>query len=81
MVPQVHHEHIDMYVNDAWLLYEQMQSMPECEVNINVLNSLVHLYSSALRPEELEQKVLPQYEKHRVEYDANTFTHLANMYL
>ena len=66
MVPQVHHKHIEMYVNDAWELYEQMQNMPENEVNINILNSLVHFYSAALRPEELEQKVLPQYEKHRV---------------
>ena len=58
-----------------------MQTIPENEVNINILNSLVHLYSAALRPEELEQKVLPQFEKHRVKQDANTFTHLAKLYL
>ena len=45
MVPQVKNEHIDMYVRDAWQLFEQMQEIPECEVNINILNSLVHLYS------------------------------------
>ena len=28
MVPQVKNEHIDMYVKDAWLLYEQMQELP-----------------------------------------------------
>ena len=58
-----------------------MQTKVDCEVNVNILNSLVYLYSCALRPEELEAKVLPQYAKHRIEHDVCTYAHLTKMYL
>lgn len=46
-----------------------------------MLNSLVYLYASALRPEQLEAEVLPLFEKHRIKHDVYTFQHLSRMFL
>ena len=40
-VPNVKEEHIEMYCGDAWALYEQMQESTDCEITIEVLNSLL----------------------------------------
>ena len=39
------------------------------------------LYANALKPNEIESKVLPQYEKFGIEHDVYTFQHLTKMYL
>ena len=70
-----------MYVNDAWLLYEQLEQNKNCEVNIYILNSLVYLFSCAIKTHELEAKVLPQFERHRIAHDVNTYQHLTKLYL
>lgn len=81
LVPQTKHEHIDMYVNDGWLLYEQMTQQTDFEPNIRVLNSLSLLFANALKVEELEQKVLPLYAKNRIKFDVYTYQIITKMYL
>lgn len=53
----------------------------DAEVNIQVLNSLLLLYSNALRPEQLEAEVLPLYEKFKIKHDVYTYQNLTRMYL
>ncbi len=53
----------------------------DTEVNIQVLNSLLLLYSNALRPEQLEAEVLPLYEKFKIKHDVYTYQNLTRMYL
>jgi len=50
-------------------------------VNVHILNSLVILFSNALKPELVEQKILPLYSKHRIDHDMYTFQHLAKLQL
>lgn len=52
-------DHIEAICKDAWLLYEQFQDAPNCEISVEVLNSLVQLYCVALKPHDIEAKVLP----------------------
>ena len=82
-VPGVREDHVDMYCEDAWKLYQQMLEMPgpESEVNLQVLNSMLELYCHALKPRELEAKVLPEYSRHKIPYDVNTYAHLAKLHL
>ena len=58
-----------------------MQEMPDAEININILNSLMYLYTAAVKPLEIEAKLLPQYALHKIEYDENTYAHLAKLHL
>lgn len=58
-----------------------MQDDPNCTVSIEVLNSLLNLNAIAMRPHDIEAKVLPQYAMHKLSYDANTYSHLARFYL
>lgn len=53
----------------------------DTEVNIQVLNSLLLLYSNALRSEQLEAEVLPLYEKFKIKHDVYTYQNLTRMYL
>lgn len=46
-----------------------------------MLNSLVLLYSNALRPEQLEAEVLPLYDKFKIKHDVYTYQNLSRMYL
>ena len=73
--------HVDQYCQDAWELYEQMQDSPDCEVSVEVLNSLLYLNTVAIRPLEIESKILPLYQQHKLKYDENTYAHLAKLYL
>jgi hypothetical protein len=58
-------KHVEMYINDAWSLFETLQK-DGLDININILNSMTYLYVNALRPEELEARVLPLYTKYKV---------------
>jgi hypothetical protein len=49
------------------------QIEPQGLVNVNILNSLVLLFSNTLKIEELEHRILPLYSKHRIEHDIYTF--------
>lgn len=83
-LPDVPEKHIDMYIKDAMDLLrtvERDEKNEGVEVNIEILNSLVYLYGSALRPEQLETEILPLYEKHRVKHDVYTYQELGRMYL
>jgi len=44
-------EHMDLYIKDAWELFEQLKSDPNCNVNIYILNSLTLLHTNAMRVE------------------------------
>ncbi len=65
-----------MYIKDAWELFENMIE-DGIEPNINVLNSLTFLYANALRPEDLETKVLPLYDKYKIKHDVYTYQELS----
>ena len=39
------------------------------------------MYSNALKPIDLETKVLPEYTKHRIQHDVYTYQHITKMYL
>ena len=41
----VKEEHVDMYIKDAWALFEQIKDDPNLEVNIHILNSLMFLHT------------------------------------
>lgn len=58
-----------------------MQDSPDCEVSVEVLNSLLYLNTVAIRPLEIESKILPLYQQHKLKYDENTYAHLAKLYL
>lgn len=49
-------------------------------MNSNILNSMITLYAGALRPEELEAKVLPLFDKFRVPYNVYTFQELIKLF-
>lgn len=42
---------------------------------------MLQLHCMALKPVEIEAKVLPEYAKHRVDFDINTYNHLMKYYL
>ena len=58
-----------------------MQQTEAGQVNVQILNSLLYLYAEALKPHEIEAKVLAEFEKHQIKYDQNTYAHLAKLYL
>ena len=62
-------EHIDSYVKDSWQVYEALVKMPptkDTKVSVQLLNSMLQLHCMALKPVEIEAKVLPEYAKHKV---------------
>jgi hypothetical protein len=70
-----------MYCKDGLELYHQMIQNTDCEPNIQILNSLTYLFCSALKVDELEQKILPLYAKNRIQYDVYTYMNISKMYL
>ena len=80
-VPNTQEKHIEMYLKDGWELFEQMVNQTDYEPNIQVLNSLVLMFANAIKPLELESKILPLYEKYRIQHDVYTYQNLTKMYL
>lgn len=80
-VEGVKEEHVDMYINDAWSLLNNMIEVEGLEPNIHILNSMAFLYARAARAEELEARVLPLYDKYRIKHDVFTYQHLTSLYL
>lgn len=78
-VPDVEEQHIEMYVRDAWNLLEQMKEK-DIPVNIQILNSILLLHKNALFTQEIHEKVLPLYEKYRIEPDIYTYQNLMQHY-
>ena len=39
------------------------------------------MYAGAYRHNEIEAKVLPEFAKHKISFDENTYAHLSKMYL
>ena len=80
-VRQVKEEHIDLYIKDAWELFEQIKGNPKVSVNIHILNSILLIHTNALRVEDLDSTVLPIYAKFKIKHDVYTYQHLSKMYL
>ena len=80
-IQQVKEKHIDIYMEDAWSLFNQVQESENLEVNIYILNSLLLLHANAFRVDDLDSKVLPLYEKFRIKPDVFTYQHLTKLYL
>jgi len=80
-VANVQDVHVEQYCADAWALFEQVQEVKDCEVSVELLNSLLQLHVVAVKPSLIEAKVLPLYAVHKIEYDQNTYAHLARLYL
>lgn len=74
-------KHVDMYIQDAFALFNQAKEDPEVTININILNSMLYLHTQALRVEELDANVLPLYDKFKIKHDIYTYQHLSKMYL
>lgn len=72
-VRQVKEDYIDMYIKDAWELFEQMKGNPEVEINIHILNSLLLIHTNALRVKDLDSTVLPLYSKFKIKHDIYTY--------
>lgn len=71
-----------MYLKDSMELFKTLEKGEnDAEVNIQVLNSMLLLFSNALRPEQLEAEVLPLYEKFKIKHDVYTYQNLTRMYL
>jgi len=69
----VKEEHIDQYITDSFVLFNQLQNDPDCNVTPQVLNSLLLLHTNALRVDDLDSKVLILYEKHKIPHDIYTY--------
>lgn len=78
---EVKEEHIDLYIKDAWALFDQLKAQANVPVNGYILNSLLMMHTVCFRVEELDAKVLPLYDKYKIPYDIYTFQHLSKMYL
>ena len=50
-------------------------------MSVEVLNSLLYLFTVAVKPQEIEAKILPQYTLHNIPFDENTYAHLSKLYL
>jgi hypothetical protein len=77
-------KNIDLYIKDAFELFRAVERDEDgtgIAPNIEILNSMVLLFGSALRPDELEAEVLPLFDKYRIKHDVYTFQHISKMYL
>ena len=74
------HEHVQMYIKDAWAIFELVEKNPKIAMNANILNQMVTLYAGALKPEELEAKVLPLFDKFSVPFNVYTFQELIKLF-
>ena len=79
LVPDVDQGHIEVYIKDAWELLDQMRDK-EIDINIYVLNSMVLLHANALCTQELHERVLPLFERYKIEPDVYTYQHLIEHY-
>ena len=58
-----------------------MLEKPDCEISPHILNSLLALYANAVEPLEIESKVLPEFSKHNIDLDANSYSQLMRLYM
>lgn len=72
-IPQLSQETKNIYIKDAWKLFEQMQTVEKLPVNVHILNSLLLVHTNAIEPQQMEDFVLPLYEKYAIQLDQNTY--------
>lgn len=65
---------IDIYVKDAWKLFETAVNLKL--VDVFILNSLLSVHVKALREEEIDGLVLPLYEKYNLTKNTETYENL-----
>lgn len=64
------------YIEDAWNIFRQLQTVDNLQVNVNILNSLLLVHTKAIEAEKVEGLVLPLYEKYGITKDVFTYQHL-----
>jgi len=52
--PQCSREIKDLYIDDAWNLFRQLQTIEKHPVSVNILNSLLLVHTKANMPEKVE---------------------------
>lgn len=80
-VPYCSAEIKELYVQDAWKLFKQLQTTQNIPMNVNILNSLLLVHTKADMKDKIEGLVLPLYEKYEIKRDTFTYQHLMEMYL
>lgn len=80
-IPRISEETKQVYISDAWKLFEQMQTVDNLPVNVHVLNSLMKVHTNALDTKRLENFVLPLYEKYGVALDAFSYENMTGSLL
>ncbi len=75
-VPYCSEEIKELYVQDAWKLFKQLQTTQGLPMNVNLLNSLLYVHTKANVKEKIEGLVLPLYEKYGIKRDTFTYQHL-----
>jgi hypothetical protein len=91
-VEYVSEEIKELYLEDAWNLFKQLQTVSKLPVNVNILNSLLLVHTKAFVTEKVEVfytflifismkkgLVLPLYEKYGIKKDEFTYQHLMGM--
>lgn len=44
----------DLYIEDAWNLFKQLQTIEKLPVSVNILNSLLQVHTKAMTKEKVE---------------------------
>ena len=79
ILPNAKEEHIELFVQDAWNLIEQMKEK-DIPINVFILNNMLLLHKNALFTQEVHEKVLPLYEKYRIDPNLYTYQNLIQLY-
>lgn len=65
---------VDMYIADAWKLFEH--AVAEGLVDIHIINSLLDVHVKAAKESEIDGLVLPLFEKYNIKKSTETFESL-----
>jgi hypothetical protein len=74
--PMLKEETKNIYIEDAWNIFRQLQTVDNLQVNVNILNSLLLVHTKAVEADKVEGLVLPLYEKYGIKKDVFTYQHL-----
>jgi len=80
-IPRCSIEIKEMYIEDAWNLFKQLQTIDNLPMSAQILNSLLMVHAKANMKEKIEGLVLPLYEKYGIKKDEYTYQHLMELYM
>ncbi|EAR87412.2 PPR domain protein (macronuclear) [Tetrahymena thermophila SB210] len=69
---------IDIYIKDAWKLFER--AVKENMVDVHIINSLLDVHVKALREDDVDGLILPLYEKYNIKKNTETYENLLELY-